>query len=148
MKKLIVIVAVLFFGIKDASARLYLKNNTNCEISCTVFCSGITSEQCGAYQSQLIVIPANTTLIYNTTADLGSCYVGPSYTTMAIPPASQNWESVKFSAGSSGCVNSSDIGNCSFNGLSWTGTCDFCGGSVLNVTWTTVLSNNTVTFSN
>jgi hypothetical protein len=148
MKKLFILFAVLFFGIKSASAKLGIVNNTSCAISFCIFCHDAANSTCGYYQSLGFTVAANSTTVFYTASDVGACYFYPYYVDFAYPGEGIAYDYVKFwtDAGYSN-LGSVGLGSCAA-GTSWTGSSNWCGGGPLNAVITNFGPHQTVTFTN
>ena len=148
MKKLLIIFAVLFFGIKSASAKLSVTNNTACYVSFCVFCHDAAHSTCGYYQSQAYTLAPGAVQIFYSTNDFGPSYYYPNYVDFAYPGDGNGYDYVKFWT-EDGSVNlgSVGIGTCA-PGTSWTGPSNWCGGGPLHAAISVFGPHQNVVFSN
>jgi hypothetical protein len=94
MRYYLVVFLILLNGV--AKSALIINNQTNCcTIQVAIFCHDNIYNSCQQLQSQTFYISPNSQVSFQTTENLGGCFVGGSLP-FAVPQPTNNWDAIKF----------------------------------------------------
>ena len=150
MKKLIFILTVLLISYSTKAQSISFTNNTCSVIRVTLFCSDQTYTNCATIESDLILVGSGgSTTTLTSPASINPYYQPPSNTSISYYlNGASTFDAIKVGANDNqGCTEYFALGNCGLP-QTFTGSCHFCGGNLLQVTWTVSGSNTSVTFDN
>lgn len=147
---MILILGVLLISFGTKAQSITITNNTCSVIKLALFCSDQTWTSCGAIQSDVVTVGSGGGVAYYPSpASLGSYYRPPSNTIINyLLNGASTFDAMKVGADDNlGCTEYLALGNCGLP-QTFTGSCHFCGGNQLQVTWTVTSGNTVVTFDN
>jgi hypothetical protein len=148
MKKLLITLGIFLAGLTTFAQTLTITNNTCGVVKITAFGHNNVYTNCMDLQARNpIIIFSGGTYATTTPFNIGSCWIVSSYPT-TTPGTNFTLDGIKFEADDeNGCIEYGAVGNCGGLPNSFTGSCQFCFGSVLNVTWTVIGANTSITFN-
>ena len=147
---MILILGVLLISFCTKAQSITFTNNTCSVIKLALFCSDQTWTSCGAIQSNVVTVGSGGGITYfPSPASLGYYYDPQTNTTINYTlNGTATFDAMKVGADDNqGCIEYLALGNCGLS-QTYTGSCHFCGGNALQVTWTVTSGNTVVTFDN
>lgn len=147
MKKLILFLTVVLISFSTKAQTFYVVNNTCGIIKMTLFGHTPSYPNCSELQAQTSLNNFGGTSTIPLPMNVGNCWITASYPSTAsganfIP------DGIKFEADdTNGCIEYGSVGGCGSFSTSFLGSCNFCGGSGLQVSWSVSGSDITVTFN-
>ena len=148
MKKLLIILSFLVGSIVGNEQTLTITNNTCGLVKITLFGHNPTYPNCMDLQVKLLLPLFSGGVFSNPNPfNAGQCWINPNY------PASTTGtafvlDAIKFEADDdNGCIEYGAVGGCGGLPTTFLGSCQFCGGSALNVSWASTGSSITINFN-